>query len=728
MIEKNDAFKVPGHITPKPMDPLGSVLNHMTAVVVIIGICVMLGVCAVFVKIKPYYGVDAIIQIEPVIPKMLYGKEEASILPYYDDFVRTQINIVKSFPVLSKAISDYQEIGFVWKLENESLQQSTKRLSARLVIKQLRDTQLFSLSMTARRKEGLAEIVNTVASAYLIMGREEDINKDSEKLSFLEKRKVGLKKELEKKYAVIESISAKYAFGVTDEDNISIYRHAVVDLAQQKIKATTRRIDLETRIHEFQNEVEKINKLDISPYIDEWIEDDSVKRDERVQISRRLENLRLSLEVVEKGDPDRKDYEESYERALHEQENFRIKALEEGEKIIRGKLLLELNKRAFESETNYAVALKAEEKLESELFKAEQKAATINTQILKAATLKKDVQRLQDSLHRIEERIDQLEVESRSPGRIILLTKAMIPESPSSGKRAKMAMVVALFSIVAGVGYAITRDKLDNKIRTTQDIERVLGFPVTGYVMDAKQGSGGTKGLDRIVLDNSLSIISEQYKQISFALSKDHEIHKSCIYTFLSLGERHGTTTVLINILNSLTVRKEKKILVDLNVWHPFNRDIHSSGTRQGLWEVMEGRCELKDVIIADSDEYPFCILPVGGWQERGKSFFQEMGLENMIEALRLDYEYIMLDSPPLPLSTDAKFLAQFADVVVLVLKAGQVNEKELYTYIKMLDRSGIKVISVVLNQVMILKGRHYRKSMKKYQALTTHSQGENLT
>jgi len=482
--------KRPVKIPAKPIDPVGCILNHLNQVVVItVGILVV-GVLGVVLGVKPFYSAEAVIKIEPVVPKVLYGKEEASITPYYDDFVRTQINQAKSYPVLSRALEIYEAKGFNWKLPEESAEQAADRLAVRLNITQLRDTQLFALSMTSRRKEGLAEIINATVAAYLEAIADEQLNKDAARLSFLRKRKLEIEKELEGKYLILQKISAKYAVGITDEKNIYVYLQAIVDLTQQLVKATSRRIQVESKLKELVNQMEKLKVIDISSDVDEWVEKDSAVRDNRIQLSRKLQDMRLFLAGVNTNHPDRQEYEESVKRLNEVSESMLARSRVVGAKVLRGKLLSDQNKKILELDTEYAAALKTEEKLRSELSEAEHKATEVNTQMMQASTLRKNIQRLQDSLLRIDERIDQLEVESRSPGRISLMTSARSPGQPSAGKRSKMMIMVVLVSLVSGIGYAVARDKLDDRIHSATDIERVLGFSPTGHILEPEQESG----------------------------------------------------------------------------------------------------------------------------------------------------------------------------------------------------------------------------------------------
>ena len=715
--------KRPVKIPAKPIDPLGSILNHLHQVLMITCGILVVGVLGVVMGVKPFYSADAVIKIEPVVPKVLYGKEEASIMPYYDDFVRTQINQVKSYPVLSRALEIYREKGFNWQLPEESTKQAVGRLAVRLNIAQLRDTQLFALTMTSRRKEGLAEIINATVEAYLETIGDEQMNKDASRLSFLRNRKLAIEKELTDKYQVLQKISAKYAVGITDEKNIYVYLQAIVDLTQTLVKATSRRIQVESKLKELVNQMGKLTVIDITSDIDEWVEKDQAIRDNRIQLSRKLQDMRLFLAGVNENHPDRQEYEENLKRLNEVQDSMLARSREVGEKVLRGKLLSDQNKKILELETEYAAALKTEEKLRSELTEAEQKATDVNTQMMKASTLRTAIQRLQDSLLRIDERIDQLEVESRSPGRIALMTVARPPGQPSAGKRSKMMIMVVLVSLVSGIGYAVARDKLDDRIHSVSDIERVLGFAPTGHILEPEQEPGPIEDPYRVVLDHPYSQLAEHYKAIAFALSVEHERHQSSIYSCLSLNQEEGTSTFITNALNALKGSPQKKILLDLNVWNPLTPKIISNNGR-GLWDVMEGACTLKEAIVTDSP-FPFHILPIGGWQKANKSLFQEFGLDAMVQILRQDYEFIMVDSPPLMLSTDAKFISQLADVTVLIVTAEQVREKELFRAVKTLDKIGVEVISVILNRVKLKRGKYYKSTMKKYHQLVDSKDGK---
>ena len=89
-----------------------------------------------------------------------------------------------------------------------------------------------------------------------------------------------------------------------------------------------------------------------------------------------------------------------------------------------------------------------------------------------------------------------------------------------------------------------------------------------------------------------------------------------------------------------------------------------------------------------------------------------------MVQILRKDYDYIMVNSPPLMLTTDAKFISQLADVTILVVEAEEVKEKDLFKAVGMLEKIGVKVVSVVLNRIRSSRGKNYKSKIKNHYKL----------
>lgn len=72
----------------------------------------------------------------------------------------------------------------------------------------------------------------------------------------------------------------------------------------------------------------------------------------------------------------------------------------------------------------------------------------------------------------------------------------------------------------------------------------------------------------------------------------------------------------------------------------------------------------------------------------------------NMLNELSKDYRYVFVDAPPLGLVSDAEKIGSMCDGAILVIRSGETTRAEVKNSIKQLERSGCKILGVVLNPV----------------------------
>ena len=84
----------------------------------------------------------------------------------------------------------------------------------------------------------------------------------------------------------------------------------------------------------------------------------------------------------------------------------------------------------------------------------------------------------------------------------------------------------------------------------------------------------------------------------------------------------------------------------------------------------------------------------------------------NMLNQLAEDYRYVFVDAPPLGLVSDAEKIGSMCDGAILVIRSGETSKSEVKSSINQLERSGCKILGVVLNRATDAKGK---KNKKKY-------------
>jgi len=684
----------------KPFDPINYIRSYIpiTTVASLFAFLVI----AIFIltgnKFSPRYTADALLNINPYFSMILYKTEQADWIRSYEDWMRTQVNVIRSYPILDKAIKDYEAEGFVWQQPNESIQSSVSRLAARLEIKQIRDTQLIQLSMIASTKEGLAEIINSVMNSYIDNERVLKTEENEFKLKKLSSEKEKIEKELESMYKNLEELSGKFGTAISDEKNLYVYLDSLNDLRSSYNDILVKRINMQKKIEAMNNNREEIKNLDISSLANENIDKNSVLLDNLISYNRKEQEIIVEMVGLKAEHPRYIFLKKKLNELQIQTKNITESLTEKQKNIIKEKMLTDNEIKSIEILAEFETLNLTEKEVEIELEKLQNVILEYNTAVLRASTKRQNIIRLQDSLNRINERVDQILIESTSPGRMTIQSRALPPENPSVDSRPKFLVLGFMGSLFIGFALAIALGFFDNRIINPDDVEKVLGFPLAGYIIDAKYENIKNSDNYSIYKKHPDSFLYQQYCQISLQLQKEHREHGSKIFAISSLKEGNGSSSLAINCLAALNAPKDKKLYIDFNTRNSLSNRYPEYKNITNINEFLEN-LEDRNYIYKSMSNFPFKTLTVG--DENYDSLKNQLPkIQQLLKSIKNEYDYIFIDTPPVLQSSLSLELVSLSDVVILVPKFASTNWDELIRGIGILDRLGTKVISVVLNKV----------------------------
>jgi hypothetical protein len=266
---------------------------------------------------------------------------------------------------------------------------------------------------------------------------------------------------------------------------------------------------------------------------------------------------------------------------------------------------------------------------------------------------------------------------------------------------------------MAGVGVVIGRDLLDSRIKRPQDMEKLLGFPLTGFLLRGSEENIPHDDLYCLHHRHPRAFITQQLAEIVIKIDRERLEHNSKVFAFTGLGDGCGVTMLAMNILAMSTVPRNRRLYIDLNNRIP-------AGSREPLKSVMEsafGDQALQGFHDSSSDEFPFVFYPSASEIDQGRAHSSE-DLKILLDELKTSFDMIVIDLPPILLSADTQAIAGIADVAVLAVLARHSLWGELMRSITILDSSGVKVISVILNRVGFIRGGYLRKNLQAFYTL----------
>jgi polysaccharide biosynthesis transport protein len=168
-----------------------------------------------------------------------------------------------------------------------------------------------------------------------------------------------------------------------------------------------------------------------------------------------------------------------------------------------------------------------------------------------------------------------------------------------------------------------------------------------------------------------LSIAAEQYRMAATRLVLANEGHRSTVLEITSALKGEGKTTTVVNMGYTLARDLGKRtLLIDCDFRCPALHNYVNVPARTGLMELLDGKAQLEDC-LSTIDEVPCSILLVGKTSGDLNELTRIQQLKILLPKLRNNFDFILINTPPVLPSATMGILASLADVLVLVIRAG---------------------------------------------------------
>lgn len=207
------------------------------------------------------------------------------------------------------------------------------------------------------------------------------------------------------------------------------------------------------------------------------------------------------------------------------------------------------------------------------------------------------------------------------------------------------------------------------------------------------------------IFENPKSNYAEAFRTIktNIKYSSADKDKKVMLVTSTQPGE--GKSTVTSNLGMSLSQDNKKVIILDADLRKPTVHKRFKVSGMCGLTNVLVGEVELDRAIIKISDNLD--ILVAGHIPPNPAELLASKGMEKLLEKLKLDYDYIIIDGNPICIIADSQILATKVDGVILVARYEKTKREDLVNAKKLVEQVNGQVIGVVLNRVKD-KGKKY--------------------
>jgi capsular exopolysaccharide synthesis family protein len=268
-----------------------------------------------------------------------------------------------------------------------------------------------------------------------------------------------------------------------------------------------------------------------------------------------------------------------------------------------------------------------------------------------------------------------------------------------------------------GLAFAFFVAYIDDRVKSSFDIEGVIGLPLVGIIPQIKRMDQPEKA--QIVVNNQDRQVAESFLTLhsSFRL-KDDSKNARCILTTSTVpGE--GKSFITTNLALTFAAHGERVVIIDCDLRKPnVHRSFRVENTR-GVIDVCTGTASIDDVVMRNVHPN-LDVIPAGGRAKNPTHILNSKSFEAMLADLRKRYDRVFIDTPPLAAVSDALIILPLVDGSIFTIFFNKVRRKAAQFSAKKLLEANVPCFGAVLNGLnLAVSGyyyaQYYDKSYKDY-------------
>jgi succinoglycan biosynthesis transport protein ExoP len=290
-----------------------------------------------------------------------------------------------------------------------------------------------------------------------------------------------------------------------------------------------------------------------------------------------------------------------------------------------------------------------------------------------------------------------------------VLDTAVTSSFPSSNEAPRLIFLAVMASIGLAIGIALIRDRLDPRLRYPEQATHDLGLTIAATVPKFKPNRRGDFQLA------TMSQAVESFRTLRLALLYDFPGDAPIVIAVSSPAAGDGKSLVSSNLALAFASAGSRALLIDGDVRHGTLHKTFDLPVTPGLVDHLQGQAPVDAIVRSTASENLF-VIPRGTRRHRAPELLVSEVMSGLVHAMRMRFDVVIIDSPPLSAGIDAYALGAAAGSILIVLRPAVTDRKLAAAKLEILDRLPVRILGAVLNAVPDGSAYRYYGSDYKYQ------------
>ncbi|MBA3849253.1 MAG: sugar tyrosine-protein kinase [Opitutus sp.] len=377
-----------------------------------------------------------------------------------------------------------------------------------------------------------------------------------------------------------------------------------------------------------------------------------------------------------------------------------------------------LNTSAAMIEADYQTAVRNDAEARAALTRQETESLDVDRAAVEYTNLERDLriseQLLQNTLARMKETSMSSTIETQNARIVDRAAPSRKHHSPNIPLNLALGL---LGGLALGTAFAFFVAYIDDRVKSSFDIEGVIGLPLVGIIPEIKRMEQPDKA--QIAINHQDKQVAEAFLALHSSLRlKDESKNAQAVLTTSTIpGE--GKSFISTNLALTFAAHGERVVIVDCDLRKP---NVHKSfriENLKGVIDICAGSATIEQVVV--KDVHPnLDVIPAGGRAKSPTQILNSKGFEVMIADLRKRYDRVFIDTPPLAAVSDALIILPLVDGSIFTIYFNRVRRKAAQFAARRLLEVNVPCFGAVLNGLnLAVSGyyyaQYYDKSYKDY-------------
>jgi len=262
--------------------------------------------------------------------------------------------------------------------------------------------------------------------------------------------------------------------------------------------------------------------------------------------------------------------------------------------------------------------------------------------------------------------------------------------------KAKINLIIALILGFILPMAAITMiDFFNDRVIDKKDIEKKTKVPVIGYISHSEAGD------EIAVVEKPGSALAESFRSVRTAIKYYVKENEVAVIAISSTISSEGKTFISVNLAAITAMLGKRVLLLGLDLRNPRISKIFEFYDSPGMSTYLSGNCKYEEIIKETQIDNLF-YAPSGPIPPNPAELIETELMKKFMERAKKEYDYIIIDTPPVAIVTDALLLADYVDVNLFIVRQRYSSRNTLELIDQLNNHGELKNMAIVINDISL--------------------------